>query len=156
MNLYKLFKTDEDLEKEGIWIEYGSDDEGAPVRIKVARAGGQNTAFSKALEKATRPHRKALQTGLLDDKTADRLFKNVFADHVVLGWENVTNSAGENLPFNRENVLKLFEDLPDLFTDLREQAANVALFREEIREEDLGNSGRSSRTDSSRAPSKEK
>lgn len=150
MSLYKLFKTDQNLETDGIFIEYGTNSEGKPIRVKIARAGGSNKAFSKALEKATRPYRKAIQSGLLDNGTADRLYKDVFADTVILGWENVEGPDGKPLPFNRENVLKLFEDLPDLFTDLREQASNVALFREEVLEEDLGNSGKSSATASSK------
>lgn len=156
MNLYQLFKTNENLETDGILIEYGETPEGAPVRIRIARAGGKNTAFTKALEKATRPHRKAIQTGSLSNEVADRLYKEVFADTVVLGWENVTGPDGEALEFSRENVLKLFNDLPDLFADLREQASNAALFREEVLEADLGNSGKSSATDSSKAPSKAK
>lgn len=143
MSLYKLFKTNQNLETDGIFIEYGTTPEGKPTRIKIARSGGANKAFSKALEKATRPHRKAIQNGLLDNATADRLFKDVFAETVVLGWENVEGPDGSPLPFTRENALKLFDDLPDLFADLREQAGNVALFREEVAEADLGNSGRS-------------
>jgi hypothetical protein len=152
MSLYKLFKTNENLETDGIWIEYGTTAAGKAIRIKVARAGGHNSRFAKALEKATRPHRKALQVGSLDNATADRLFREVFADTVVLGWENVEGPDGQELPFSRENVLKLFSDLPDLFNDLREQANNAALYREELREADLGNSGGLSSTDSNRAP----
>jgi len=152
MSLYKLFKTDENLETDGIWLEYGQNEKGEPIRIKIARAGGHNSAFSKALEKATRPYRKAIQTGMLDNKTADKLYKEVFADTVVLDWINVEGPDGKPMEFKRENVLKLFEDLPDLFADLREQANNVALFREEVREADLGNSGKSSTTGSSKAP----
>jgi hypothetical protein len=152
MSLYKLFKTNENLETDGIWLEYGQTADGKPVRIKIARAGGHNVAFAKALEKATRPYKKAIQTGTLDDKTATRLYREVFADTVVLGWENVEGPDGQPMEFNNANVLKLFEDLPDLFADLREQANNVALFRDEVRETDLGNSGKSSATASSKAP----
>ena len=121
MSLYKLFKTDENLETDGTWLEYGQNEKGEPIRIKIARAGGHNSAFSKALEKATRPYRKAIQTGMLDNKTADKLYKEVFADTVVLDWINVEGPDGKPMEFKRENVLKLFEDLPDLFADLREQ-----------------------------------
>ncbi len=152
MSLYKLFKTNENLETEGVWIEYGANEKGEPVRIKIARAGGHNVEFAKALEKATRPYRRAIQTGTLDNKTADRLYKEVFADTVVLGWVNVDGPDGKPLEFTRENVLKLFEDLPDLFADLREQANNMALFRDETREADLGNFGTCSVTDSNRVP----
>lgn len=156
MSLYNLFKTDENLEKDGIWIEYGEASNGEPTRIKIARAGGQNTAFTKALDKATKPYRKAIQTGMLDDKTADRIYKDVFADKVVLDWMNVEGPDGKMMDFTKENVMKLFTDLPDLFADLREQAGNVSLFRAEVREADLGNSGKSLSTDSSKDQSKGK
>lgn len=156
MSLYTLFKTDANLEKDGIFIEYGEASNGQPTRIKIARAGGQNTAFTKALERLTKPYRKAIQTNSLDDKTADRVYKEAFIDGVLLGWENVEGPDGELLEFNRENAIKLFTDLPDLFRDLREQAENVALFRAEVREVDLGNSGTSSSTGSSKGRSKEK
>lgn len=150
MSLYKQFKTDEALETDGIWIEYGTTEAGQPIRIKIARAGGRNTAFSKALERTTRPYRKAIQTGMLDNKTADNLYKDVFAETVVLDWINVEGPDGQLLEFKKENVVKLFNDLPDLFNDLREQAANAALFREEVLEGALGNSGKSSATGSSK------
>lgn len=156
MNLYGLFKTDESLEVGGIFLEYGLTDDGKPIRIKVARAGGANKAFAKALEKATKPYRKALQSGMMSNEQADKLYREVFVDTVVLGWENVQGPDGKELPFTRENALQLFQDLPDLFADLREQVNNVALFREEVMEEDLGNSGRSLSTDSSKGRSSAK
>ncbi len=151
MSLYSLFKTDESLETDGILIEYGEASNGEPIRFRIARAGGQNTVFTKALEKATRPYRKAIQTGMLDDKTADKLYKGVFAEHVVLGWENVEGPDGKPIEYSKENALTLFKDLPDLFLDLREQAGNVSLFRQEVMEADLGNSGKSSVTGLSKA-----
>lgn len=143
MGLYNTFKTNPQYEIEGIWVEYGllDGDESRPIRFKIARAGGQNKAFQKALEKATRPYRRALQSGMLDDKVADRLYKQVFAETVVLDWTNVTDDTGDVLEFNTENVLKVLNDLPDLFADLREQSGNAALYREELLEEDLKNSG---------------
>lgn len=156
MSLYKQFKTDANLERDGILIDYGPNSKDLPTRFRLARAGGQNKAYAKALEKATRPHKKSIQMGSLDNNIADRIFMEVFVDTVVLGWENVEDENGNDLEFTRENVLKLFTDLPDLYQDLREQAQNASLFREELLEEDLGNSGGSSSTASSKARSKEK
>ncbi len=156
MSLYKLFQTSENMETDGVWLEYGLTSAGAPIRIKIARAGGHNVKFNKALEKATRPYKKAIQTGMLDNSTADRLYKDVFADTVVLDWMNIEGPDGALMEFNKDNVLKLFDDLPDLFADLREQSGQVSLFREEAREDDLGNFGTSSATASSKDPSSKK
>jgi len=141
MSLYKQFKTDKKLETEGVILEYGLNSKKQPMRIRVARAGGANVAFSKALERATRPHRKALQSGTMDNKLADSIYKDVFAETVLLGWEGIEDENGEAMAFNKDNVVKLFTDLPDLFADVREQAQGIAIFREEVREDDLGNSG---------------
>ena len=147
MNLYSQFKTDANLETSGIWLEYGTTDDNKPVRFKIARAGGSNKAFLKAIEKATRPYRKALQNNMMDNAVADRLFKDVFAETVVLGWENVKGPDDQLIPFSKANAIQLFTDLPDLFNDIREQANQASLYREELLEADLGNSGKSLNTD---------
>ena len=156
MSLYTLFKTNESFETDGVWIEYGQNEAGDPIRIKIARAGGQNVTFNKALEKASRPYKKAIQMGTLDNKSADNIYKEVFAETVVLDWMNIEDAKGKPIEFKKENVLKLFGDLPDLFADLREQATDISIFREEVMEEDLGNSGTSSSTGSNKPPSNKK
>lgn len=156
MSLYKTYKTDSTLEKEGIWLEYGLASNGEPIRIKIARAGGQNTRYVKALEKATKPYKKMLQAETLDNETAENIQQKVFAETVVLDWKNVEGDNGELMEFNVGNVLKLFSDLPDLFIDIRQAAQQLALFREDVLEGDLKNSGRSLNTDSSKGRSKEK
>lgn len=157
-NLYTMFKTEEKHETQGVWLEYGRTDptpehpEGEPIRIKIARAGGKNMSFNKALEKATRPYRKAIQTGTIALDTIENLYREVFVDHVVLDWTNVSapikDASGavtgfELLPYKRDNVLRVLIDLPDLYNDLKEQANSLSLFREDEREADLGNSGQS-------------
>lgn len=154
--LYSMFKTNSKDEREGVWLEYGrtpktdQDPEGLPIRIKIARAGGKNTDFNKALEKATKPHRKAIQTGHISVETVEALYREVFVDHCIVGWENVAGAAGEMLPYTRPNVLRVLTDLPDLYEDLKGQANSLGLYREEEREADLGNSGRSLSTDGSK------
>lgn len=67
----------------------------------------------------------------------------MYAESVVLGWEGVTNREGEVLTFNKENAVKLFEDLPDLFEDIVVQAQKAVLFRQNILEAEAGNSATS-------------
>ena len=148
MNLYQMFKTNPSLESEGILVEYGMNAAGLPIRIRVGRSGGSNSRFSKGLEKATRPHRRAISSGTIDNSLAEQLYREVFAEHVVLGWENVELADGTPLPYSHDNAVKLLNELPDLYADLKEQASNAALFREELRSSDLGNSGPSLNTDS--------
>ena len=48
--------------------------------------------------------------------------------------------GGEMLEVSKANVFATFKALPDLFTDVREQAEKGALFRSALREEAAGNS----------------
>lgn len=131
---YDTFKADENLEKEGIELDYG--DAGL---FLIARAGGSNKDFARMMEKVFRPYRRQMDAGTMDEKVADKLLAEVFAKTVILDWKGVTDKNGKNLPFNEANATKLLTDLPDLFVDLREQAMKVANFRALEVEADLKN-----------------
>ena len=139
MSLYKQFKTDNNLEKEGILLEYGTNSQGNPICIRVARAGGGNVAYAKRMEARVKPYRRQIQNETMETSLIDRILKEVYAETVVLGWENVEDEKGDPLPFSTENCIKLFDDLPDLFKDIQEQSQRAALFREELREADAKN-----------------
>lgn len=139
MGLYQKFKTDERLEKEGVWVEYGEDESGLPIRFLIARAGGANKRFTMLVEKKMRPYRRALSTGTLDNATALSVMRECFAEAVILDWENVTDENGEILPYSQHACLKLLTDLPDLFADIRQVAESMSAYKEELREADQGN-----------------
>lgn len=139
MSLYKQFKTDKNIEKEGILLEYGLNSSGAVIAIRVARAGGANVQFTKMLETKTKPYRRQIQNDAIDIKVVDKILKEVYAHTIVLDWENVEDESGKPLPFSPENCIKLFDDLPDLFKDVQEQSGKFQLFAEEIREADSKN-----------------
>ena len=131
MSIYKLFKTDAKCESEGVTLDYGDG-----VKIRIARAGGSNKTFMRALERLGKKYRRQIQLDILPPEVDAQLFQEVYADTIVLGWEGATDEAGQPLPFTRENVLKLFQDLPDLWADVRQQAQNLALFRAHLDEAD--------------------
>jgi hypothetical protein len=154
MGLKGQFATDQTLETKGIVIDYGDD------RIRIARAGGGNKAFVRLLEAKTKPLRRAIAVGALDNDRSLVIMREIYADTIILGWEvNVgtmtipewksgirPSDAGveakddnELLPVNKENILKVFNNLPDLFIDIQQQASAGALFRAEINEQSAGN-----------------
>ena len=134
-SIYALFGTDSSMEQSGIWLEYGEFG-----RFLVARAGGSNSRFTKSMERLSRPRRRQIQNETLDESIANELLLKAFAESVILRWEGITDSDGKDLPFTRDNVIKLFKDLPDLFIDIREQAAKAANFQAAEVEGDLKNS----------------
>lgn len=140
-SLYNTFGTDKSLEKDGIVLEYGTNAQGVPVQIRIARAGGANVKFAKVLEHKLKPYKRTLDA--LDNKVAEKLLIETYADTVILSWSGVQDREGNDLEFNRDNVIKVLTDLPDLFIDIQQQSQKFALFREELRELDSGNSASS-------------
>lgn len=133
-----LFKPSGKLEQEGIWLDYGD------FRIKITRAGATNDRFKKLMEAKMKPHRRAMANDTMDNKVADRVTREVWAESIVLGWDsalgpNVIPYQGAGFPFNVDNCIKLFTDLPDLFIDVREQSMKMGLFLEDTADADTGN-----------------
>lgn len=147
MSLYDKFKTDRSLEKTGIELDYGpnkklpEDAEGnhPTIIIRIARAGGANEQYLKRIEAKAKPHRRQIQHETVDRELIASLIKEVYAETVVLGWENVTDENGVVMEFNKTNCIKLFNDLPDLYADITEQAQSAALFLASVRETDAKN-----------------
>lgn len=134
MSLYQKFGTDRALEKTGIILDYGDG-----VKIRIARAGGANDAYAKRMEAKAKPHKRAIQTDTADKNVLDGVVKEVYAETVVLGWEGVTDQDGNEMVFSKENCVKLFNDLPDLWADVQAQAQQGTLFRMGVLETDAKN-----------------
>jgi hypothetical protein len=139
MSLFKQFATDPELEKKGILLDYGKNADGTSICIRIARAGGANKQFDKRMEALTKPIRRQLQNETAEAEQIDTIFRKLWAETVVLGWENVQDEDGKPIPFNVANCVALFDKLPDLFADIQEQSRKAALFRKANLEADAKN-----------------
>jgi len=133
-----LFKTSTKLEQEGIWLDYGD------FRIKISRASSSNKRYRKRLEDKMKPHRRAIANETMNNDLAERLTREVWAEGIVLGWDsplgdNVMPYKGAPFPFSVDSCKELFEALPDLYLDVREQSQRMALFLEGDEDLDTGN-----------------
>ena len=143
MSLRKTFKTDQTAETEGVWLDVAiNDHNGKPIRIRIARMSPSNKRYTKALQAATRPHQSAIRNEALDEALARNMLQEVFADTILLDWDNLPKSEltgdeadTELLPCNKENALALFAELPDLYDDWESRAMKSSAFREAEREE---------------------
>ena len=133
-SIYEMFATDFKIETDG-FIHRISD----KISFRLARAGGANAKFSKAMEAKTRPYRRQIAEDTLDITIANKLLIEAFAETVILGWEGVATRSGKVVKFSVEAAVKLFTDLPDLFTELREAAAKQSNFRAVEVQDDVGN-----------------
>lgn len=133
-----LFKTSPKLEQEGIWLDYGD------FRIKITRAGATNKRFKRLMEERMKPHRRAMANETMSNDLAERITREVWAESIVLGWDsplgaNVMPYKGASFQFSTDNCKQLFNDLPDLFIDVREQSLKLGLFLDGDEELDTGN-----------------
>lgn len=117
-NLYELFETDPTLEEKGVGLKFG------PSTFFVRRAGGANRAFDTAFEEKTRAMSSRLQLSALSAEQSDDILREVYFDTVMIGWDGVTNRAGEVLEFNKANFVQVMKDLPVVWRSLRTEAAN--------------------------------
>lgn len=142
MGMYDIFETDEDLENAGIWLDYGD------FRVKIASAGQGNKKYVRYAEKALKPIRRAMQAGAVSNERSMAIMSDIYAKTIVLDWQvkgdagwkpGIEGRDGEVLPFNKDEVQKVFEALPNLFIDVQEQANAISNFRKAEIEEDSGN-----------------
>lgn len=139
MGLYDTYETDQNVEKDGVLLDFGKNSHDQSTMIRIRRAGGANTKFAKVFEQKTKPVRRIMEAGGLDTATSDRIMREVYAEAVVLGWEGVEDRDGNPIEYSKEAVVKLFTDLPDLFREVVKSSQEIALFRKNVREAELGN-----------------
>jgi hypothetical protein len=131
MDLRKAFGVDATLEREGFELHLGGG-----AYITLARAGGGNVRYERAVTKHLAPHRAARDAGTLENAMADTILHNVYADAVVLDWRGI-ELDGEPLPYSRDNAYKLLHELPDLWRIVQDAAGKLANFRQ-AEVQDLG------------------
>jgi hypothetical protein len=130
----KTMKTDVALETGGIEFEYGN------VLLKVARAGGQNQSFNKAVAELANKHRRALEANMMDNDEAQKIGAEIYAKHVVLKWQTklegsdefvdgVEDADGNLVPDTVENRVAFFLEVPDFLIEVKRIAENFAYFR---------------------------
>jgi hypothetical protein len=132
-NPFDMFETDKSREVEGIVLNYSD-----VFWVKVARAGGSNDRYKSIMTEKLRPFRRAIQTDTIDEATSARVMREAVAEGLVLDWGtgiypagagSIPGRDGQPIAFTVENVVRVFNDLPDFFADVYEQAGKVASFR---------------------------
>lgn len=137
MSLRSTHKTNKELEVNGVEIPVDiNEHNNEPITITLSRMGVSNKRYTTRLEEVMRPHQSALANDSMDNDLARKLLQEVFADTVLIGWGNLPKSEltgnpedTELLPFNRDNAMALWAEMPELFTDWQERAKKSATFR---------------------------
>lgn len=129
-NLDKFFKTSSSLENDG--VDFALDDK---TSFRVRRFGSNNPKVKAAMASHYKPYAKQVEMGTLPVEKSNEITMKLFIDSCLVSWEGVTDEKGQAIVCNKENALKLFKELPDLFETLWKYANTFENYKE-----DLGNS----------------
>lgn len=139
MSLYENFETNKEREIGGVPMEYSPNKDGSVPTFHVTRMSRSNTRYTKRLEAATKPHRRAIQLETMDNTLAEKISMGVFVETILLGWSNIQGRDGKVIPFSKAAAIALFTDLPDLYDDLQGRASKASEFRDAAVEEEAKN-----------------
>jgi len=150
-SLTKAFKTDKQKEQEGTWVDIIENDDGTMARMRILRMSQFNKKFSARY--ATLGKKNRVIRGNKQDLEIKAL-REAFVETCLVEWEYIENinevpsgTIKETyMPFTRENAIKLFEALPDLFDMIVGEATRLENFQSEALEADAKNSFPSSNT----------
>jgi hypothetical protein len=132
MDLRQSFGTNQQAEKEGVWIPLSE-----TTAILVARA--TNPEFKKVLRRLMAPHKIAVRQDTLGEDVAEPLFIQAMAKAVLLDWRELALD-GEAIAYSEANARRLLTELPDFRNFVWETASDAATFREAEMEAAEGNS----------------
>ena len=145
--LDEIFGTSPDAESgAGVVLDYGR-----AGKFTIHRAGGSNRKFEKRREALMKPYTRQIQTNTMDDDVAKKLFAQLYAETVVVGWNGVPGDDGADRAFTVEHVTEVLIRYPDLFADIRAAANDRSLFLADAQEAAVGNSPKASAGTSSGA-----
>lgn len=135
MSFLDRYKTDPNLEENGVWVPFGDG-----VEFLLARfTSKKSKAVRRELEK---PYLRQIRSDSLSPEIQDEITIKQMAEAIVLGWKGVPDPDNESkeLKFSKENVVKLLTRFPDLKDDLAQAALERSTFKAIDMEEAKGNS----------------
>lgn len=117
--------SDTSKEVGGVPVDYCPDGE-THFRCVIARAGGSNDLYHKALEEATRSFRNSgVDLSRVDHTKQRGVMASVYAKSVIKGW----NDEDFETPFSVEAAEAFFLDVPDFLDFCVVEANKIAAYR---------------------------
>ena len=144
-----MFKTDSVLEEKGFPVSYGKHEKtGVEIVITIAFSGATNKKYQRALRRLTKPVERLIQNESLSDEQSEAIYKEVFAEACVIGWQGVylsdlaelkKGNADAEATFSKENAIELFDYMPHLYADLVEKSKKLSNFKTQNLEDEAKN-----------------
>lgn len=126
-NLDQLFKTNKDHEENG--VKFAINDK---TSFLVRRFVGTNPRVKAAMAAYYKPYARQMELGTLDEKKQQEIQRKLFVEICLVGWAGVEDEKGKEIPYTKDNALKVLEGLPDLFDTLWKHANDFASYRDDV------------------------
>jgi len=123
-DIKKLFGTNKESEIEGIWNDMGDG-----IEVLVARIG--NPEYQKAFQAISKPHRRAIRRGTLNDEVAEKLLVKAMAKTILLDWKGIEED-GAPIPYSYENAMRILME----YKDFRDYVSDIANEMEGYKDEE--------------------
>lgn len=127
LDLKKNFATDPKKEKDGIWIDLED-----KARVKVRRFN--YVPAQKFLQNRLKPHKKAIELDVLAEDVMNKIFVELLAKFLIVGWENFSYGKNEDgtdkaLDCNEKNIYMVCNELPELRDLLLGYSRSVEMYK---------------------------
>jgi len=133
MSLKGRYKNDMSAVKDGVWHEFEKNTDGTVPRFKLARAATVNKEYQKQFRAALKKYNvESEDLGAVEDDVAEAMLLEVFANAVLVDWENFQpEDDGKNLKYSPKAVKEVIgsPEWSDFYAKLREDAAVATNYR---------------------------
>lgn len=134
MSFLSKYKTSEELEVNGVWVDFGDG-----VCVKIARFS--NPHSKEVRSRLERPHAQALRRGSLPDSVSEYILLKQMAEAIIVDWKGVTDENGAELECTYDNKLSVLKK----FKDFRDDVAFAAMERDTFKSADVEDAGKNSK-----------
>lgn len=104
--LFKRYKTDSNLEEDGVWEFFGDG-----VRVKIRRFSSQFSRNTR--KKLEKPHADAIRRNSVPESVLEDILDKQIAWGVIADWEGVSDDEGNPLAATDQNKLAIIKALPE-------------------------------------------
>ncbi len=132
MNIYEAFES-KPLDEDGKWFDLSD-----TAKIKLRYMGSE--AAKRAHENLMRPYAQRQKLGLeLTEAESKKINAAFLSETLVLDWKGITGKDKENIPYSKEAVAALCEELPRFTALILRIAMDETNFEKDLVTEEVGN-----------------
>ena len=117
------FKTDAQLEQNGVWVDFIG-----ASKIKIASL--DNPHYLQRLLQARKDRTLNLEDDSFISEDARHALAQIYVDTILLDWEGFSEN-GEALPYSKDKALEVLLSIKPLFAAVTKAANDEALYRQQ-------------------------